>query len=122
MIELKNIFVPKDLYYHFLEKFNRTEWENLNVDEMKEYIDKHIPEYVLKETEGGYRTHEAYIVLSFIDNTNAQFKLKDLNPVQFHVTYVLAIEQLKLAIMSNDDMFIHLELEEFNKKYKTTKL
>lgn len=108
MVELKNIFVPKDLYYHFLEKFDRVEWENLNVDEMKEYIDNHIPEYVLKEP-NGYRTHEAYIVLSFIDKTNAQFKLADMNSVQFHITYVLAIEQLKLAIMSNDDMFNLLE-------------
>ena len=108
MKELKNIFIPDDLYYHFLSKFDRTEWENLDKDMMKKYIDEHMPEYVLKDTKGGYRTSESYIVLSFIDQTNAQFKLDDLNPVQFHVTYVLAIEMLKNAIMTNNEMYNYL--------------
>lgn len=112
MVELKNIFIPDDLYYHFLFKFNREKWENLDVPGMKKFIDENIPGSAYKEDLIGSITHEGYIVLSYIDEINGQFRLNDLNPAQFNDTYILAIERLKLFILSNDEMY---ELIEKNK-------
>ena len=107
-IELKKCFVHEDLFYHFLDKFPKNEWINLDKQELIDYIKDHIPSNAeKKESNNQYYSHEYYIVLSHVHNKVPWVRpsVHSMHIDDFRSWYNIAIQSLiNHDIYSNDEI------------------
>ena len=108
MIELNNVFIHEDIYHQVFHNIPYQRYINLNKEELLVLLDSLVSQSPVKEIDG-CTTHEAYVVLSYMDCVGIVKKLRDTDDIEFKRLYDAAIARLREHIYTNDEVLAMLD-------------